>query len=100
MRRDAAAERARYTARISILESLIGRLKTAEPIGTSEIERLTALSRKLEEGHETDDLGHSDHRREESISWKEVFFGTRRKGELDESPEDRGKQELNAGNIH
>src|SRR5882724_9183257 len=56
VRCNAAAERARYTARISILESLVRRLKTAEPIEASEIERLTTLSRKLQEGHETHDF--------------------------------------------
>lgn len=97
-RRDAAELRARYTARISILESLISRFKQGEQIQASEIDRLTKLGRKLQEGHETDDLGDSDYGRE-NLSWKEVILGATRKEGTNLSPEDRAAWEWNKGEI-
>lgn len=74
-RRDAAAKHAQFTARITILESLVGRLRTGERVADAEIDKLTSLSRKIQQGNEDDDLGRSLQPRGPSVSWKEVLLG-------------------------
>ncbi|KAF8525986.1 hypothetical protein BU17DRAFT_83490 [Hysterangium stoloniferum] len=74
-RRHAAAERARYAARITILESIILRLQAGDQIQDAELNKLIMLSRKVQgENNDEDDLGDSQVRGG-SISWKEVILG-------------------------
>lgn len=75
-RRDAASERAQHTARISILESLVERLREGEPIADAEIEKLTNLSRKLQSGNEGNGTFIGDeHQGRIGVTWKEAFIG-------------------------
>jgi len=70
-RRQAAADHARYTARITILEDLVAKMKTGEYVPADEINRLLQLGRKAQETEEIDIAREPT----ETISWKEVFFG-------------------------
>jgi hypothetical protein len=73
-RRDAAAERAQFTARISILESVNERLRNGERIPDAEVEKLTVLSRKMQRGSEVD--GQLDERGGRTgVTWKETLLG-------------------------
>ncbi|KAF8489671.1 hypothetical protein JB92DRAFT_3012530 [Gautieria morchelliformis] len=73
-RRDAASERAQFTARISILESLNERLRKGEHIPDAEVEKLTVLSRKMQRGSEVE--GQPDERGgRKGITWKEALLG-------------------------
>lgn len=71
-RRNAAAERARFTARITILEDLVARLKSGERVPSAEIDRLLLLSRKAQDSNDEDYLGDTTG---SSTPWKEVFLG-------------------------
>ncbi|KAF8589493.1 hypothetical protein K439DRAFT_361348 [Ramaria rubella] len=73
-RRDATSERARYTARISILESLICRSRKGGRID-ADVDKLLALSRKLETGNDNVGYVESDKRGEIGIPWREVLLG-------------------------
>jgi len=66
-RRQAVAERAQLNGRISILESLVGRLQSGEHISGAEIERLQKLSKP--------GGGGGDDAHQPALSWKEVILG-------------------------
>jgi hypothetical protein len=67
-RRDAEEDRSRLSAKISILESLAGRLEKGERIDPSEIARLRKLAGPLNSSKQESTT-------EETIQWREVFFG-------------------------
>lgn len=71
-RRDAASERAQSDARISILESLVERLKKGEHIPEAEIGKLIVLSRKLQKG---DQVAGSSGGERIGVTWKEAVLG-------------------------
>ncbi|GJJ08412.1 hypothetical protein Clacol_002628 [Clathrus columnatus] len=74
-RREAAIQRDRYMARITILESLVEDLRQKEDVENSEIERLLILSRKA---HDTSISRESrTTTREPGVPWKDVVFGRR-----------------------
>lgn len=75
-RRDAASERAQFTARISILESLVARLKEGERIPDAEVKKLIVLSRRVQRGDDVDDSFRGDeHQGRIGVTWKEALLG-------------------------
>jgi hypothetical protein len=75
-RRDADSERAQYAARISILQSLIERLREGERIDGAEVEKLMVLSRKSRRGGEVDNqISEEERRGRVGVTWKEAFLG-------------------------
>jgi hypothetical protein len=69
-RRDAEEDRSRLSAKISILESLAGRLEKGERIDPTEVTRLRKLAGLL-------DSSKQETNKEEKISWRDVLFGRR-----------------------
>lgn len=70
-RREAMTQRDRYMARITILESLVERLRQKEHIEGEEIDRLLRLSRRPDENSPPGDLT-------PAVPWKDVVFGRSR----------------------
>ncbi|KAG8687273.1 hypothetical protein FRC09_013593 [Ceratobasidium sp. 395] len=68
-RRTSTAERDRLTARTTILESLVGRLRAGEDVNEAEIGRLLRLARGGEEGEVMGEM--------KDTPWREVLFGRR-----------------------
>lgn len=68
-----AEQQAHAKAQITILESIIGRLKSGENVLDAEIVRLRRLTRDSEQGV----IETANMRKEKDVDWKSVVFGRR-----------------------
>lgn len=78
-KKDSEEERARYEARVSVLEQIRDHLKSPNPTSAHEIERLKRLSRPIEPSAAT--------LPEVTLGWRDVWFGkkpTKTDGEMSE----------------
>jgi len=83
-RRAAETDRRHYSARLSILGELAGRLRTGEVVSDAEVARLRRLAETVGE----------DAHAGESIGWRDVIFGRKESGLEREGKEELERREL------
>ena len=86
-RRAAETDRGHYSARLSILGELAGRLRAGEEVADAEVARLRRLAEMVGED------GHAG----ESIGWRDVIFGRKESGLEREGKEELERRELERG---
>lgn len=87
-RRAAETDRRHYSARLSILGELAGRLRAGEDVSDAEVARLRRLAETVGE-----DAAHAG----ESIGWRDVIFGRKESGLEREGKEELERRELERG---
>lgn len=85
-RRAAETDRRHYSARLSILGELAGRLRADGEVTDAEVARLRRLAETVGEGEDA----HAG----ESIGWREVIFGRKESGLEREGKEELERREL------
>jgi hypothetical protein len=86
-RRAAETDRRHYSARLSILGELAGRLRAGEEVSDAEVARLWRLAETVGE----------DAHAGESIGWRDVIFGRKESGLEREGKEELERRELERG---